>query len=276
MKPRSRILHWTIAVYRFCLWCYPQDHRQQYGSEMMQVVGDCCRAAHRQQGMLGVVALWFPILWDTLVTVVQERRKRGVHMPVELLQRISPYLLMVGGVLFGLAGYSQLQPGSHYDFYGLYMASLSMLAPGWLFLAVGMLGVYYQLRARLARGGRIAAIVVVVAKMTFAISFFWLFVFDVPEIVWQMGMFTILLVLVSLLIFGIESLRAGMWIGVYPLVVVGLLVGLFVASSVMYPAGDSWGPLYLDFAVQVAVGLVWVLFGTHLLRLAQPAAHAEF
>lgn len=272
MTKPVRVVAWSLAVYRLCIWLYPQPYRQRFGQELVQVFGDCCRDAYRQGGILGVAGLWLSIFLDLLATIIQEYRNGGVQMPISLLKRISAHTLILGGVLFALAGYAQLQPDSHFRYYGLYGAAMSLWMPSLLLLAAGVLGVYYHLRLWLEQGGRIATIVLVISQCSLAAFFTLMMVFELPETVWFLTMFNLLLMLVCLFIFGVACLRAGLRIGTYPMAI-ALLLFTLIATTI--GRDDAWGPLYLEFAFQAVAGLVWVLFGWRVLPLVRNAIQVE-
>jgi hypothetical protein len=67
---------WLLAVsdtiYRLLLVGYPVSFRKRYGSEMVQVFGDCTRDAWRCSGLWGLLRLWGSTLGDLLTTVLVE------------------------------------------------------------------------------------------------------------------------------------------------------------------------------------------------------------
>ncbi len=75
MARRSR-RRWLLAaserVYRALLAAYPARFRRDYGPDMAQVFGDCCRAAYRCRGLPGLLRLWIDTLLDLLTTVPRE------------------------------------------------------------------------------------------------------------------------------------------------------------------------------------------------------------
>ena len=60
-------------LYRLLLMVYPVEFRQSYGPKMAQVFRDCCRAAHRQHGTMGVLHLWILTLYDLATNALAEQ-----------------------------------------------------------------------------------------------------------------------------------------------------------------------------------------------------------
>lgn len=69
----NQILILTDQAYRVLLAAYPDEFRQRFGAEMVQVFRTCCRAAYRDHGSLGVRRLWLPTLWDWAWSAARER-----------------------------------------------------------------------------------------------------------------------------------------------------------------------------------------------------------
>jgi len=69
MRDLNPSLHTTDGFYRALLFLYPPGFRRQFGSEMIQIFRDCCRAERRSAG---VVRLWVHILTDLAFSVPRE------------------------------------------------------------------------------------------------------------------------------------------------------------------------------------------------------------
>ncbi|HJT57179.1 MAG TPA: DUF1835 domain-containing protein [Ktedonobacteraceae bacterium] len=69
----KRIIAISERFYRRLLVVYPATFRRQYGSQMMQVFLDCCRAAYQKRGSWGVLRLWIFMLGDLLTNAIAEQ-----------------------------------------------------------------------------------------------------------------------------------------------------------------------------------------------------------
>ena len=56
-------------VFSALLNLYPAAHRSEYGTAMLQVFTEQCRAAYAQNGVFGVTLLWLRTLPDEWKTV---------------------------------------------------------------------------------------------------------------------------------------------------------------------------------------------------------------
>ena len=69
----KRIIALSERFYHRLLVVYPATFRRQYGSQMMQVFLDCCRAAYQKRGSWGVLRLWIFVLGDLLINAIAEQ-----------------------------------------------------------------------------------------------------------------------------------------------------------------------------------------------------------
>lgn len=72
--PEERRLSLSIQVYRKLLLLYPAEHRQTYGTLMVQVFRDSCRDACRQEGAGGLARVWIRTLLDAIPSLMVEYR----------------------------------------------------------------------------------------------------------------------------------------------------------------------------------------------------------
>ena len=68
--PFARVLSASERLYRFLLLAYPPAYRREYGHLMAQAYRDLCRDTYRQEGMVGMVALWFRVLADLVTSSI--------------------------------------------------------------------------------------------------------------------------------------------------------------------------------------------------------------
>lgn len=90
----------SALLYRLTLIAYPSGFRREYGGEMSRLFRDCCRAAYRQQGSIGVVALWIATLADLAATALIERFTRRTRMPHDRLVSWSALASLLSGALW--------------------------------------------------------------------------------------------------------------------------------------------------------------------------------
>ncbi len=106
-------LSFSDRMYRLLLAGYPAAFRQRYGVEMAQVFRDCCRAAYRANGPLGLTLLWFPTLWDWALTAARERvseslsRSNSMSDTTALDRQLGDVVWLMSASL--RSGYSVLQ-----------------------------------------------------------------------------------------------------------------------------------------------------------------------
>lgn len=93
----KRIIAISERLYRRLLVVYPATFRRQYGSQMIQVFLDCCRAAYQKSRSWGVLRLWMPTLDDLLTnaiaehisTLIQKLRTRKAFFDIQLWPMLS-------------------------------------------------------------------------------------------------------------------------------------------------------------------------------------------
>ncbi len=69
----ERWIDLSRRVYARLLKLYPQDHRVEYGPEMLQAFTDQCREAWRVGGGGGLIALWLRSLVDLVISATREQ-----------------------------------------------------------------------------------------------------------------------------------------------------------------------------------------------------------
>jgi hypothetical protein len=252
--PMSIVL--SDRLYRLLLWLYPADHRDEYGPLMAQVFRDQCRAAYQRGGASRVVWLWFPLLIDLTVTLLEEHRRKGYSMSKATLVRYCGPLLMLGGLSWVFASISQLQPGSHWDFWGIYMLSFILFVPALLLTGVGLIGVQARYGAASGWIGQLALTLAIIGGVVGGLAWFLM-----PfEWGWGLLMLSILVHFISLVVFGLIALlknvlRGWNWLPI----VIGLvpLISLALAPR----EGNAFGPQWGAAAMMIAVGVGWLAFG---------------
>ena len=151
---------WTVLserIYCMLMILYPLDYRREYGALMVQIFRDVSRDRYRTQGIVGVILWWCKTLLDLTLTVIEQWRKVKFTMSKSILTRMMGRLLMIGGICVALAAFSQLQPGSHYTYRGVYQLAMDILLPGYFLIGIGNFGLathYGKRVGQVGRGGR--------------------------------------------------------------------------------------------------------------------------
>jgi hypothetical protein len=177
-------------------------------------------------------------------------------MTQSILVRSSGLILMVGGTLFTVASFSQLQPGSHYSFHGLYQLAFTMVIPAIFLLALGLAGLRVQLVNRLNRLSphwlNLSIVGAIVKGFTFAGAFYSEALFTISIAAFTVHLFGVVL-------FGIAAVQTKVlprW-NALP-IVIGLLPSLrFITTNL----GEAYGPQYTAFASIALMGLGYALLG---------------
>jgi hypothetical protein len=261
----------SARVYRALLVLYPAEYRREYGWLMAQVFRDVCRESYQQNGALGVMGWWCATLFDLALTAFEQRRKVRFGMSKAALIRMSGLIFMAGGLCGALAAFSQLQPGSHYSYYGVYQLAISLLAPYYLLVGLGGFCVvlYFGEAAKASAiaqaallGTGIGALITVIGlALTPANEQFWL--------VFMIGFITHAL---ATLVFGFLHWRAPSVPVSRLLPLAAGVLPLIVLSGVLN--NDGSGPNWGLFICLIGMGLVWMLIGYELhlhLRNTVPA-----
>ena len=87
-------------LYMTLLYLYPKQFRAAYGQHMRLTFRDACRAAYRQNGAGGLLALWLPTLLDLFKSALEERARQGAitMSKVRLTALAGPLTILVGSM----------------------------------------------------------------------------------------------------------------------------------------------------------------------------------
>jgi hypothetical protein len=232
---------------------------------MVQLFRDKTADAFQRKGLPGLLALWGRVLLDLIITLVEEHHHESLRLPKESLTRWAGPLLMLVGSLFMAGSVSQLQPGSHYQFYGLYMLSFMSILPALALVGIGLAGLYAWLRPqlnRLGQGGLLLAMAGLPVALVGSIGLVLVDPFvtiSLGEAVWGAFIIGFLAHLVGMFLFGIATLRRSFlprW-NFLPLAISLMPFSIFLTANYE----DTSGPLYKDFAGILLIGLCWLLMG---------------
>jgi hypothetical protein len=200
---RTRQTKWIALsehVYRALLLLYPSDFRQDYGELMRQVFRDVSRERYRNEGLGGIVFWWCKVLFDLILTVFEQRRKVDFTMVKSTFMQLTGIFLIVGGALSAIAGFSQLQPGDHYTYYGVYQLLLLLVSPGWLLVGLGCFGLALRYSAALGKMGQWTLYVSGVGLLAMAVG---LVVIFIDDRLWNLWMGAGVLYATGLTLFGL-------------------------------------------------------------------------
>jgi heme/copper-type cytochrome/quinol oxidase subunit 4 len=135
MMEKNKQIETSRRVYTWLLGLYPQEHRSEYGAEMVRLFTDQCRSAINQRGRPGLVALWLRTLGDLGKTALIEhlsspQAKNGLLQatPGMALPWKGVLLVLIPGLVFFISQIGQLT-GEDWFFSTLRWASYAFLAP---------------------------------------------------------------------------------------------------------------------------------------------------
>lgn len=166
----SPLLVLSETVYRSLIAFYPADYRRDYGGHMIQLFRDVCRDSYRRGGAVGLVDWWLTTLLDLLTTLIEQHRKAGFTVSKATFIQWSGWLLIFGGVFFAVSSISQLQPGSHYTFEGVYQLSMFAFVPAMILLVPGLIGVYLRYESQMNLFGRLSLLVAILGIVIAALA----------------------------------------------------------------------------------------------------------
>lgn len=244
-------------IYRALLILYPADYRREYGWLMVQVFRDVCRETYSQHGIAGIALWWCSTFLDLALTAFEQRRKTGVVMSKASFIRFSGVLLIMGGIGIALASFSQLQPGSHYTYRGIYQLLIFMLLPGFLLLGLGLFGLalHYGKTA-----GSLVQFLLIGYGIGALLITFGFAVAQLNDSLWKVAEAGFVLFGVSGSVFGLLHL----WMPLLPVHrVLPLLVIVPFALQLLrlFPSSDGYDPDWMFFVVFLLIGAGWVIVG---------------
>lgn len=271
-EPRALIF--SIRLYKALLLVYPSEFRLAYGGPMLQVFRDCSLRALRENGHAGLLSLWSRTMLDTVNTAIEEHTQRGVEMSIQKFIRLSGWALMLGSLTFGLAFLAGTRPEyNRYDVRSLAIDQYANALEGplsivaMILLSVGFIGLFLRYGQAASSFGRISLGLGAFSGVISAIGATGLAIYD-SDHWWNIFFFGMILQFLSLVLFGVTSLRQHTlprWNGLP--VLAGVWVPLYVLASLLIEQGSgSWieWPLAVDlliwlFTLSGLVGLGYLL-----------------
>jgi hypothetical protein len=240
----------SLSIYQLLIATYPAGFRREYGPHMAQVFRDYSLRVYRLDGTPGLLRLWILTLLDYLKSVVEEHMQQGVHMSKSKFIRLSGWAFALGAIAFMvvLVGLSRDVPEySRYnalsqpiDLYFEY--ATAVLLPSSMFLwLIGLIGLYLRYSEEINVIGKISlASGMLGAGINFLITVLWAFQVNLNWDDWGVFVGSLSLFSLSLVVFGIISIRdrllprwnalpilAGSWVLIFWLMNIPGLVDYF-------------------------------------------------
>jgi len=131
----NRSIELSQRVYARLFKLYPQEHRDEYGKEMLQVFTDQCRSAENERGTWGLFFLWLRSLSDLGVSCLREHMS-SPNVASGLLEAIPgrplPWkgvaLVLIPGLVFLVSQIAQLN-GQDWYFFVVLRGSYILILP---------------------------------------------------------------------------------------------------------------------------------------------------
>lgn len=267
---RSKLLV-SERFYEALLHLYPKEFRATYGQQMRLTFRDACQAAYRQNGTVGLLALWLPTLLDLFKSALEERARQGeITMSNARLATLAGPLTIVVGAMWVLASIGgfvfQTFLSGDEAFLGFMALPFFLSFVPMLFALIGT-----RLRFHLSAGtlGRLGLALSVAGCTGVIVSLLVSILLggvapEVGQSLWvnYTAVICFLIIRIGYILFGVDALR-------YRLLprwnLLPLLLGLtFVLSLPIAWFGvpaflpSQWATPFLHFFI---TGACWVLFG---------------
>jgi hypothetical protein len=273
-------------LYGVLLYLYPKQFRAAYGQHMRLTFRDACRAAYRQNGAGGLLALWLPTLLDLVKSALEEQARQGAitMSKARLIGLAGPLTILIGSMWI-VASIGEMviliEPASadtFWDAFWLFPVFLSFVPM--LFALIGTRLRFHPSAGILGRLGLVLSVAGCTGMIVFVLASILLGVAapQVEQVVWPDYIMAICLLSLTIgyMLFGVDALR-------YRLLPRWNLLPLLVGLTVVFRLAPEWFDLppyhpwqltayFLYFAI---TGVCWVLLGRAMLeqrREPQPTA----
>ena len=260
-------------IYASLLVLYPAEFRRDYARWMAQAFRDVTRDTYRREGGAGLALWWGSALFDLAISVIEQRRKEILVMPKSVLPAWAGRLMMVGGLGLALTSVSQLQPGSHYSYTGIYQISILFVMPAYLLIGLACFGLPTRYREQFEPLTRISLYLAGFGALVLCVGFGLTPL--VSEGFWAVGMIGMITHIIGMVVFGCANITRPLlpMLRVLP-IITGLLPFLMVWGP---PEGRTYfGIDWIALMILLCTGLVWLVMGVFVNRgqqaEAQPAA----
>ncbi len=267
MMMQPKWIRLSEHIYGALLILYPVEFRRDYGSLMLQIFRDVSRDRYHHQGAASLVFWWCRTLLDLVFTVIEQHRKVRFVMFKSTLVQLTGSLLVMGGALSGIAAFSQLQPGDHYRYYGIYQLLLLLLAPGWLLSGLGCFGLALRYDQALGAAGRWTLYLTAIGFLAMVVG---IVATSIQDSLWNLWMAGGILHVVGLTTFGLLHVRKPVLpiFRALPLQIAGgwLVIWLGILRTDSQITNNT-----LSFLLFVGMGLAWLAIGLAVNRQQREA-----
>jgi hypothetical protein len=270
MMMQPKWIRLSEHIYGALLILYPVEFRRDYGALMLQIFRDVSRDRYHHQGAAGLALWWCRTLLDLVFTVIEERRKVRIVMLKSTFVQLTGIMLVIGGALSGIAAFSQLQPGDHYSYYGIFQVLLLLVAPGWLLSGLGCIGLVLRYDQALGTAGRWTLYLTAVGFLIMTVG---VVATSIQDSLWNFWMAGGVLHTIGLTAFGLLHVRKPTLpvFRALPLQIAGgwLVMWLGVLQTSSQTTNNT-----LSFLLFVGMGLAWLAIGLAVNRQQREAVLA--
>lgn len=205
----------SVRLYQALLIVYPTRFRKEYGSLMLQVFGDCCLRAFRQNGINGMIELWAVTILDLVRSAIAEHLHKETVMTKPKFMRFSAWALMVGVTAYLPWFIYAMLAGTRFDpdvngWYILNDLVVFGLVYGCILLPLGLLGLRERYGSQVGVLGRGILMAGALGGVGLGILFFYEMKYSLGEDIYRVYVIYLtglILPFVSLLLFGMLTLR---------------------------------------------------------------------
>jgi hypothetical protein len=182
--------------------------------------------------------------------------------------QLTGLFLVIGGAFGAVAGFSQLQPGDHYTYYGVYQVLLWLIAPSFFFIGLGHIGLGIRYAEALGKAGEWAAYGMGLASLGMTIAMVGT---QFQGSLWNIWYVLGLVHVACLILFGVLHLR-NRALAVFPPLPLMIAAGwLFMNFNVAGRFPETYRNLLL-FLMVSGIGLGWLAIGLVIQRQRSAAA----
>lgn len=272
MRPTTNTPLIVVSERLYCalLIFYPAAHRREYGVLMVQVFQDVTRETYHRQGAAGMLLWWCTTLLDLTLTAFEERRKVRFVFSKTQFMHMSGLLLMIGGAFWALAAFSQLQPGDHYTYYGVYQVLLWLLAPGFLLVGLGCIGLALRYKTAHGTAGQWTLVLTGLGALVMAVGVVGT---QIQDSLWNIWMAGGLLHALALTAFGLLQLRRPT-LPVFRALPLQIAAGWLVLMTDFVNSFPRSTANLLTFFLFFGMGLAWLAIGQAVHRQGTVTAAA--
>jgi len=252
-------------LYTALLVLYPADYRHEYGTLMVQLFRDVSREKYQGQGTLGLAFWWCATLFDLTYTALEQRRRIKFTMSKSSFTQMTGMFLIAGGVCGAVAAFSQLQPDDHYRYYGVFQLLIWLLAPSFLLIGLGNIGLAWRIRSTLGALGQWSLFVAGLGALVMAGG---AVATQIDASLWNVWYIGGIVHIVGLAGFGLLHVRKPV-LPVFRALPLQIAAGLLVLLLGFLRSDSLFLNNALSFLMLFGMGLAWLGIGMKLHRQQQ-------